>query len=250
MFLTFLEAKKPTLELGVGLASMSYPSYIGSLDQKNLVLPFPYIRYRGKNFQIEKGGLKKELFDINGLSLDLSVSGSLPVDSKSSKKREGMKDLDLAFEVGPKISYEIWSDELYKLYFRLPMRALISSDLETNIKYQGFLVTPQFRIEQHFAKREISFTSGIILADSLYHDYFYGVNEKYITPQRDSYKGHGGYGGYRNGIGFTDQKGSWMYGAFLIHYMLGSVAFEDSPLIEEKNVIFGGFSFAYIFYAK
>ncbi len=250
IFLTFLEAKKPTLELGIGLASLSYPSYLGSSDQKLLAVPFPYIRYRGKNFQIEKGGVKKELFDINGLSLDLSVSGSLPVDSASSKKREGMNDLDLVFEAGPKIKYKIFSKDCYDLYFRLPIRAVISSNLQSNIRYRGSLVTPQFRLEQNVGEREISFTSGITIADGLYHDYFYGVDEKYVTSERSQYKAHGGYGGYRNGIGFTDKKGSWMYGAFLIHYMLEGVSFEDSPLLEQKNALFGGFSFAYIFYAK
>ena len=250
IFLTFLEAKKPLLELGFGMASVTYPSYLGSSDQKLLFVPFPYIRYRGEKFQIEKGGIKKELFDINGLSLDLSVSGSLPVDSGSSKLREGMKDLDLVFEVGPKIKYKIWNDEFYTLYFRLPIRAVISSNLKSNIKYQGFLVTPQFRIEHEVGERKLSFTSGIVLADSLYHDYFYGVDKKYSTPDRDSYKGSGGYGGYRNGIGFTNKNGSWMYGAFLIHHMLEGVVFEESPLLEQKNSLFGGLSFAYIFYTK
>ncbi len=250
IFLTFLEAKKPTLELGIGMASLSYPSYLGSLDQKSLSVPFPYIQYRGKNFQIEKGGVKKKLFDIRGLSMDLSVSGSLPVDSASSKKREGMNDLDLVFEVGPKIKYKIWDNDIYSLYFRLPIRAVISSNLISNIKYQGFLVTPQFRIEQLIGDREITFTSGAVFADSLYHDYFYGVDDKYVTSTRESYIGKKGYGGYRNAIGFEDRCGSWWYGAFLIHYMLQGAVFEDSPLLEQKSSILGGFSFAYIFYSK
>lgn len=234
----------------MGMAFVTYPSYLGSSDQKLIAVPFPYIRYRGEKFQIEKGGIKKELFNINGLSLDLSVSGSLPVDSGSSKIREGMKDLDFVFEAGPKISYKIWNDSLYSLYLRLPIRAVISSNLKSNIKSQGFLLTPQFRVEYTRGEKEFSFTSGAVFADSTYHHYFYGVDKKYSTPKRVAYKGSGGYGGYRNGIGFKNKNGSWMYGAFLIHYTLNGATFEDSPLFEQNNSLFAGFSFAYIFYQK
>jgi outer membrane scaffolding protein for murein synthesis (MipA/OmpV family) len=201
-------------------------------------------------FEVDNGGIKKSLFDIDGLSMDVSLSGSLPVDSKSSKLREGMDDLDFVFEVGPKLSYDIWQEEEYKLSFRLPIRNAFSTNFQDDIQHRGFFTSPQFKISQKTSHRELSFTSGAVFATQRYHDYFYGVDEAYETATRHAYKGKGGYGGWRNKLSFFDQKGAWVYDAYVVHYLLEGVAFEDSPLVEEKNGIFVQVSLSYIFYTK
>jgi len=248
--LSVLEAKKPTLELGLGMVGLSYPAYLGASKQKFLALPVPYIQYRGDMFEVDGSGIKKSLFDINGLSMDVSLSGSLPVDSGSSKLREGMEDLDFVFEIGPKLTYKVWQEEGYKLSFRLPIRSVISTNFEDDMSHRGFFTSPQFKIAQNYHDREISWTSGVVFASEDYHDYFYGVDEKYATAQRSAYSAKGGYGGFRNELSFSDQQGSWVYDAYVIHYLLDGAVFEDSPLVEQKNGLFIQVSLSYIFYTK
>ena len=250
VFFSVLEAKKPTLELGVGMLGLSYPAYVGASKQRFLAVPVPYIQYRGEMFEVDSAGIKKSLFDVDGLSMDVSLSGSLPVDSGSSEQREGMKDLDLVFEVGPKLSYDIWEKEGYALSFRLPIRSVISTNFEDDISHRGFFTSPNFKLAQRYHDREISWSSGVVFASEDYHDYFYGVEGQYATAKREAYNAKGGYGGLRNKLSFFDQKGAWVYDAYVIHYLLDGAAFEDSPLIEQKNGLFMQVSLSYIFYTR
>ncbi len=247
---TLMQAKKPTLELGVGVMGLSYPSYLGSSQEKTLVLPVPYIQYRGERVKIDNSGIKRALFHIDGLHVDMSISGSLPVDSGSSKLRKGMEDLDFVFETGPKLTYDLWEEEAYKLSFHLPLRSVVSTNFEDDISRRGFFTSPHFKLSQTYHDRVISWSSGVVFASEDYYDYFYGVDEKYVTAQRSAYSAKGGYGGFRNELGFSDQQGSWVYDAYIIHYLLNGAEFEDSPLVEQKNGLFMQVSLSYIFYSK
>jgi len=245
-----LWAKKPMLELGLGLATISYPDYIGAESRETLVVPFPYIRYRGEHFQIEKGGIKKELFEIDGLSMDISLGGSLPSNSKDAKVRDGMPDLDLTFEVGSKITYELYHDDESDFSFRVPIRAVFSTDFE-GVDSQGYLTSPHLRYE--YApndKIEFSFSTGPMIAGGGYHDYFYSVDKQFETDRRPSYEARDGYSGYRNALGLKYRYKKWWAGAFASHFALSGARYEDSPLVAQKNALFIGTSFAYIFYTK
>ncbi|MCH9814164.1 MAG: MipA/OmpV family protein [Epsilonproteobacteria bacterium] len=249
IILMTLDAKEPKLEFGLGAAVVSYPDYIGASRTQTLVTPFPYIRYRGENFQIEKGGIKRELFEIDGLSADLSLGGSLPSDSEGSKAREEMDDLDLTFELGPKISYDFYKVDSHKLRFVLPIRAVFSTDFKA-IHGQGFLTTPRLRYEYEYKHLDISVGTGPMFASRGYYDYFYEVSLSDATPTREAYSVSSGYGGYRNSIGVKYRKGKLWCGAFASHFILKDAVFEASPLVQEKNALFFGLSFAYIFYTR
>lgn len=243
-------AKEPRLELGFGMAAIGYPDYIGAKSQQRLISPFPYIRYRGENFQIEKGGIKKELFEIDGLSMDLSLGGSLPSDSENAKAREGMPDLDLTFEVGPKLTYVLLDDDGMDLSLRLPLRAVFSTDFQ-GLDTQGYVTSPHLRFEYSpNAKLDLSLSTGPVYATDGFHNYFYGVDEAYKTEERGAYVAKGGYSGYRNALGLKYRVSKWWFGAFASHFLLDGASYEDSPLVEQKNAFFIGTSFAYIFYQK
>ncbi len=247
---TLLHAKEPKLELGFGMAMVGYPDYVGSHAKQTLFMPFPYIRYRGENFQIEKGGVKRELFDLDGLSVDLSLSGSLSSDSTNSIVRDGMPDLDMTFEFGPKFTYDIFKDEKHDISFRIPIRAIFSTDFK-KINSEGFLTTPRLRFEYHPIKEiDLSFSTGPMWASEDYHDYFYSVKEIYAKEGRIVYDASGGYSGYRNSLGCQYQSEKIWFGAFVSHYALDGATFVASALVEQKDALFVGASFAYIFYIK
>lgn len=248
ILMSSMEAKKPNLELGVGIAGVSYPSYLGSNREKFFPIIYPYITYHSKILDLDNSGIKKELFDIDGLGLELSASGSFPVDSDSSPLRKGMDDLDLMFEIGGMGSYRLWEKSPYTLLFRLPLRAVLSTNLSSRLDYRGLLANPEIKLSHKKGERIFSFMSGALFSSSRYHDYFYGVDKKFVTKDREAYRGESGYGGWRSKIGFADRSASWVYDAYIIHYFLEGAVFESSPLVEKKHGFFLQVSLSYIFY--
>jgi len=106
---TLTEASE--LDLGIGFSGLSYPDYVGSSHQNNIIIPYPYIYYRSDKLQIDNEGLQRKLFSINDLTLKLSLSGTLPVESRGA--REGMDDLDAAGEIGPSLLYNLYKNDAF-----------------------------------------------------------------------------------------------------------------------------------------
>ncbi len=244
-----LFAKEPTFEFGIGLGSIIFPDYIGSKSIQTYTLPYPYVQYHTEYLSIDKDGIKGKIFGIDGLELDLSLSGSLPANSKNSKVREGMPNLDSTFEFGPRITYFIYHHGVAKLDFELPVRLVFSTDF-TSISAQGLLSTPQIKYSLDYGALVFSLRSGIMVADEQYHSYFYELPKEYETPVRAAYKTSGGYSGFRNGAGVTYQKNNYLLGASLTHYDISGAVFRDSPLVETSHATYFGATVAYIFYTQ
>ena len=242
-----LYSKEPKLELGLGISSLSYPNYIGSKSTQVFTFPYPHIRYRGDIFTIDEDGLTGKLFGVNGLRLDLSFSGALPASSEEGSVRADMPNLDLTGEVGFQIIYTFYEEGKSKLEFEFPLRAVLSTDFQ-NINYVGLISNPQLKYSLNYTHFEWTLRSGIILSDADYNNYYYEVQEPYVTPQRELYSSEGGYAGFRNRIGMTYKKGSWWGGAFVSHYDISGAVFNDSPLVETNEALYFGASLAYIFY--
>lgn len=244
-----LHAQEKTLELGIGIGTLYYPNYIGSKSYSTLTLPFPHIRYRGECFRIDEDGLSGKLLGINGLRLDLSISGSLPADSTDDNARADMPGLDLTGEIGFELIYQLFKDNPVLLELELPLRTVLSTDF-TNLIYRGVISNPQLKLSLNYTHFEWTFRSGFTLANREYNSYYYSVQEQYVTPTRPYYEAEGGFGGLRNRIGMTYQKGSWWGGGFISHYSTENSVFSDSPLVETQESIYIGASIAYIFYMQ
>lgn len=242
-----LEARDDKFELGIGVGYLYYPNYIGSKTIQSLLVPLPYIRYRGDYFRIDEDGVTGKLFGINGLRLDLSVSGSLPASSESSGVREGMPDLDLTGEVGPKIVYNLYEKGVAKLEIEVDLRATLSTDF-SSISYVGITSNPQLKYSLNYSEFEWTLRAGIAISDKDYNNYYYGVQKKYVTPTRPLYSAKGGCSGFKNRVGMTYKKGHWWGGAFLSYHNISQSVFKDSPLVETNSAFYAGASIAYIFY--
>ncbi len=244
-----LLAQETTLELGGGVVWMSYPSYIGSNQQEQLLVPVPDLSYTSPVTTINKNGIKQQLFDRDDLSLDLSLGGSLPVNSQNDPTRAGMPDLDLALEFGPRLNYQLYKNQTHHLNLRLPLRMVLTTDLRS-IDYQGYLLSPNLKYQYRHQGLKFSYQTGPLWADQTYNDYFYGVSPIYTTPQRHAYQASSGYSGYQNSISLEQRFGAWRGGIFLSHFDLHGVTFENSPLLSKKEALFVGSFLSYIFYTQ
>ncbi len=222
---------------------------MGSKSQQQMIVPIPDFEYKSEKTTIDKDGIEQKLFDIKKLSLDLSMGGSLPVYSKNVKVRKGMPNLDLAFEFGPRLKYQLYQQAEHKVLFSLPLRAVVTTDFES-LSYRGYLITPNLNYEYKHDRLKLTLLSGALWSSDKYNDYFYSVAPKYQNSQRESYQAKAGYSGYRNSIGIEHRHGAWHYGGFISHFDLHGVSFEDSPLMETKQALFVGSFLSYIFYSN
>lgn len=243
-----LPAKEAHYDIGIGGIVVTYPTYMGSKTTRQLITPLPYFNYEGEKTTIERGNIERKLFDIQDLTLDISMGGSLPSDSEHSQAREGMEDLDLAFEIGPRLKYQLHQHHAHTLLARLPLRAVFTTDF-SDVDYQGYLITPDLRYEYETDSWEVSLNTGPLWASEAYHGYFYSVAPHYATPSRQAYQAKAGYSGYRNSMGIKYKHNSWVYGGFVAHFTLDGATVEDSPLVETNSALFTGAYVSYIFYS-
>jgi outer membrane scaffolding protein for murein synthesis (MipA/OmpV family) len=243
VFSTFTSASE--LDLGIGLGTFYYPNYLGSEESSTVIFPYPHIDYRSETLKIDKDGLEQKIFSLEGLSMRLSMSASPP--SKASSAREGMDKLDLSGEIGPALVYSLYEEGGFSFKLDLPIRAVISTDFE-ELKYRGYIYELKTKIEYESPDGYLyQFHSGGVWGDSRYHNYIYGVDEKFMTNSREYYDTEKGYGGYKTSLGISKKFEKVWIGAFVRHYSLRGAIFEDSPLMRKDSAIYSGFFISYLF---
>ena len=249
LLISSLHAQEKRLELGLGIGALRYPSYIGSKSYHSFIAPLPYIRYRGKRFRLDENGLNGKLLGVEGLRIDLSVSGALPAESESDDARAGMPDLDLTGEVGFQLIYRLYHEKEHTLEIEFPIRSVLSTNFN-NLKYRGIVSNPQLKYMYKDTHFKMTLRVGAIFGDADYFNYYYGVSEEYVTPTRGFYDAKSGFGGIRSRIGMRYKVGSWWFGGFCSYFDIQDATFSDTPLVETKHAIYSGISAAYIFYTS
>jgi outer membrane protein len=243
---------RPEWEFGIGATAFTFPDYRGSDESRGYLLPFPYLIYRGDVLRVDRQGVRGVFFESDRVELDFSVSGTPPVDSSKNRAREGMPDLDPTFEIGPRLNVILLRDEARNraLSFRLPLRAVISTDL-SYADVQGFTAYPNITYDarpRFFDYRwRLGLQAGLLYATSRYHRYFYGVDEAFATPERPAYTATGGYSGAALAASLTRRFQKIWVGGFARYEALKGVAFESSPLMRRDYAFTAGIAFAWVF---
>jgi len=244
--------EKPLWELGAGVALLRMPDYRGSDESRLYLLPFPYIIYRGDIFKVDREHISGRIFKTDRLLLDISLFGSVPVDSSKNSARSGMPDLDPTFEIGPSLNIKLLENkqDRYKLNLVLPMRAVFSTDF-SSVRHEGWVVNPKLKFEKDDIIPDTGLNLGIsagpMFANSNYHSYYYTVEPVYATASRPSYSAGGGYSGSSITVGLNKGFKQLIFNAFVsMDFLQGSV-YEDSPLVKTKNSVMCGFTVSWIF---
>lgn len=247
---TLYADEKPKLELGVGLASLYFPSYTGSKEYQTHLLPLPYVIYRGDALKVNRSGLYSRLFSSDNLQLDLSMNAAVPVSSDDLKIREGMSDLDPVIELGTALKWYMGEDSWANRWLlKLPFRAAVATDLQ-RFDHVGWRFTPTLNISPtiKYSGWETALNLGFDFADAQYHDYYYGVSAEYANATRPAYEGTAGYGGTHLLASASKRYDNMWVGSFLKYNYLDGASFEDSPLLESEQGWMFGIGFAWIFH--
>jgi outer membrane scaffolding protein for murein synthesis (MipA/OmpV family) len=242
---------KPRWELGAGATGLRLPDYRGSDESRSYVFPFPFFVYRGKVLRADREGLRGVLLESERVELDLSLAGSLPVDSDKNRARQGMPDLDPVLEIGPKLNLTLWRDRPKdrRLDLRFAVRGVIATDLR-HTQDAGYVLHPHlyydFRPDLG-GKWDASAQLGPLYGSRRNHQYYYGVDPQFATPERPAYAAGGGYSGLAAAGSLRRRfRGFWV-GAFARYDALQGAAFEASPLVKRSRSFAAGVAFAWVF---
>ena len=240
----------PVWELGAAVGVAQYPYYRGAAARRNIILPLPLAMYRGEKYTLDKDGARRWLFKTDRLRLDLSLAAGLPVPSGGQvKAREDMPRLNAVIEFGPVLDVHLWRTRKQLFSLHLPLRAAVSLDwLDSAV--QGVVFSPFFNYSLRSFKRnywEFHVAAGPQFGSQQYHDYYYGVGGKYATAERSEYAADYGYSGSRVTVYANKRLGRLWMSAFARYDYLDGAVFEDSPLVEKKTYLIGGFVIGWIF---
>lgn len=240
-------SSEPLWDAGIGAALLSAPDYRGANSRSHYALPFPYFIYRGERLQVdERKGMRGVLARFGKWELDMSLSGSLPVNSDNASRRRGMADLDPTFEIGPSLEFPLYVDETThsRLELQWPVRAVYSSDF-SHIDHQGWLTNPRVDYVRFYplgtGRVKLNLTLGALWANGAYHAYYYDVSEQDATPTRPTYQASGGYSGTRLYLSLSRHLDHRLrFGGFLMADWLRGASFVRSPLVETERAVYAG----------
>jgi MipA family protein len=242
----------PLWEAGAGVSMIQFPHYRGSDEYKFYALPIPYFVYRGDFLKVDRQKIRGLFFTRDWAELDMSFSGSVPVKSSENEARRGMNDLDPTLEFGPTFNIHLHKskDQHTELDLRLPLRTVFATDL-TYARQTGWVFEPRLNLDlrNNFLGPgwNIGLAAGPMFATRKNHQYFYGVDNAFATPQRPAYNAKGGYAGAQLLAAVSKRYPKFWVGGFASWTNLNGAAYEDSPLIKTKNSFAAGVAISWIF---
>jgi outer membrane protein len=243
-------AELPLWEAGAGIAILNFPDYRGSDQRRSLVLPIPYLVYRGEFLKADRESVRGEFYKNERLDLTLSANGSIPVNSKDNTARRGMPDLDPTLEIGPNLTVNLLRSDTVRLNVRLPLRAVIATNL-AHTRDEGWVFTPQFNVDFYDIVPgpgwNLGFAAGPLYGNRRYHNYFYGVAPQFAAPGRPAYDAPAGYSGTQFLAALSKRFPAFWFGVFARADNLSGAAFEASPLVRQKQAFAAGVAAAWIF---
>ena len=243
-----VQARRPLWELGLGVAGLRLPDYLGSDQSRFYALPLPYIVYRGTWLKADRGGARALLFDSQRVKVDVSVAASTPTRSNRNGARAGMPDLKGTFEIGPNLNVTLASsaNDRWKLDLRLPVRGAVS--VERSPKFVGTTFSPNLNLDVGSLAGgwNLGMLTGPVFADRKFHTYYYGVDAPYATADRPAYQARGGYAGWRAVAATSRRFGNMWVGGFVRYDNLRGAAFDDSPLVRRTSALTFGLGVSWV----
>jgi len=219
------------------MAAQHLRDYRGSSESQTQALPFPILVYRGERIQADKDGVRGRFIKGDNWELNLSAEAALNGGSTDNKKRFGMPELNTAVELGPSLNFNLSGKDFREGWaLRLPLRAVFAVDT-SSIDYIGFNANPKltFRKPELWRGWNGKVDLGLLWASHDYHDYYYRVDEEYVTDDRLFYDAKAGFSGTYFKFSLKKRDGQFWYGWNLRYDYLGGTTFEDSPLMETNN---------------
>jgi MipA family protein len=177
---------------------------------------------------------------------------SVPVKSSENDARRGMNDLDPTLEFGPTFNIHLHKskDEKVEFDLRLPLRTVFATDL-SYVRQTGWVFEPRLNLDLRDTFLgpgwNVGLAAGPMFATRKNHQYFYGVDGPFATPQRSAFDAKGGYAGTQLLAAVSKRYPKFWVGGFASVTNLSGAAYQDSPLVKTKNSFAAGIAISWIF---
>jgi len=188
-----LPPKLPLWEAGIFGFGYTQPAYPGAEERTSLLLPLPYLLYRGEYLRIDRGTVGVRAVKKPRYEVDVGFGGSLGSHSSGIEARRGMPDLGTMIEFGPRLKINLGdiSNGRSESRLQFPLREVI--DVSHGFVSRGIAFEPQWVNDHRLPRRWKMFTTvAAIFGDKKLTDTFYGVTQAEATPTRPSYTAKSG----------------------------------------------------------
>ena len=235
----------PRWEAGIAVGGASLPQYMGSDERYSFALPVPLIIYRGERLNLDRGGLRAELFGSRDISLDASLGIGLPV-RNSNRARSGMPDLNFSLQAGPRLNWRVQESETSNWTVRLPWRGV----MDVKGHYLGWVSEPDLRVNVEAAEDiTLRFTAGALFASRKFNANYYSVAPIYATATRPTYQAKAGLHSLSlNAAVFWKIAPRWRAFTTLRYRNLSSGVINNSPLVKTPHYLSAAMGVAWSFY--
>lgn len=255
IILLFCNTNSFAEDLGIGVAGIMIPHYMGSQEEYSVVLPFP-IAFS-----------EKEIFtDNKNISLDLNLDMNLPVTSMDSNAtrpshfgddeeaiikdknyaRRGMDDLPFALYTG--ISFTIKNQ-----FIGLELSTSPGFFVGNGWKHAGLKTKARINIYTFVDNSPKSasclcFYVENIYTNSDYNKTYYGVSSNDVLSERKEYNANkSGFLGTKAGIYYVKRFHSIVLMGWLNLNLMEKSVVRDSPLVIRKNSGSSALALGYMF---
>ncbi len=245
-----LAGEQPLWEVGAGVAAFSFPSYRGSDQTNNFLMPVPHFTYHGDFLKADRQGIRGSFFDSDRVDLTVSLALAPPASSKDIEARAGMRDLDATFEIGPQIDLTLWRSANRARFVKLllPLRAAFT--VEGTPRDIGWVFHPKLNMDvtdlPGLPGWNLGLLAGPLFGDKRQHAYYYTVAPQYATADRPAYQAKAGYAGMQYLAALSKRFPKYWVGGFVRYDNLSGATFADSPLVRQKDYFAGGVAVTWI----
>ncbi len=224
----------PLWEAGLLGTGITHPAYPGADEHTNLLLPLPYMIYRGEFLRIERSNVGVRAIKTPRTELDIGFAAAPGSRAADVEARRGMDDLGVLLEFGPRLKINLGEEGEHRRGSRIQLAARGVFDVTNYLKYHGIAFEPQWvkdvlLQEQWFT----SFSLGAVYGEQKLVDTFYRVAPSEATPLRPAYEAKVGLIALRAGAFATRLLNPDV--RFFSYLRLDSVqgaANQDSPLVK------------------
>lgn len=235
----------PVWEVGIGGGAVSMPQYMGSDERYNFAAPIPFVIYRGERVNLDRSGLRAELFGLGELTIDASLGVGLPV-RNTNRARAGMPPLHFSLQAGPRINWDFYSTEQSKWTLRLPWRAV----MDIKGKYLGWVSEPELQAE--CSPRDditLRLKAGVLYGSKRFNRYYYSVAAPYVTALRPAYTAGSGLHSLSVGGSISWKINERLRMFTTVRYRnLSPGVVSNSPLVKTRHYLVGAVGIAWSFY--
>lgn len=232
---------------GVGYIGFDVNHYKGSDQSKKYNLYMPYVYYKSDNVTADAGIINTRFIRSKYFSMQLTMGANPSVESDSNRARRDMPELLYNFGVGPMAIIHIINDKTFQLQIEHSLRREFETDFSFTRAF-GTTNTTYLTTRAQGESWSFEIAIGKMYGDKNFHEYYYNVDDRYVTAERSKFQSNSGFSGDVVIVSAKKQFGDFLIFPFLRYDNIKDAAYHDSPLVKKSEYLMIGAGFFYLLF--